>query len=1281
MGWSGLIIVLSFCATYYTTSIDRTTTRVRDDMTREVAKKGLKADVESATWLNLFMTRFWLIYEPVLSATIIASVDQVLSVSCPSFLDSIRMTTFTLGTKPPHIDHVRTFAETDDDVVMMEWKISFVPNDILDMTKRMADKKVNPKVVISIGVGIGPAVVHKDIIVEDIMFTGTMRIKLKLMNNFPHVQTLDLSFMQPPSFDFSLNPVGFDLSIIPGLKPFIFSQVHASLGPMMYAPNTFTLNLEQMLSGAPIDTAVGVLALTIYSAKGLKGNKLGGGTPDPYVALDISGRDPIAKTSVKKSTTSPNWGKKETKFILLNNLTEVLNFVVMDWNEHRPDTTLGTATLDLKSLMEDGQQEGNTAEVIFNGSSRGSLKYDAIFSPVLTPNKLPDGTVEPVPETSTGVVRLTVHQAKDLDPRGEQINPYFTASLNKQIVHKSQVLKRTANPIWERSAEFLVTDKKAAVIGIQLMDQNKTRGDGKLGLVNIKLTDIFEAKEKGLDWFPLTGARSGRLRVSAEWKAVAMAGAINGAAGYTPPIGTVRLNFKRARDVKNVEAITGGKSDPYARVLSGGIVVARTEIFNNNLNPDFDEIVYGTVHSAKDTFVIELMDYQHRGHDRTLGQTTIKVDSLLKEGTDKKLKPWEGTGVRSFREQLSTDGGRSKKGTVEFEAEFFPSAHLKDITFTPPEASEIKEEGEVADAATKDSAELAADKEMAESEGIVIPKEQLMKAQSGILAFHVVSGNVAKKGARLEVLFDDAYWPTYSTEPARSNHAVWDEIGETFVRELDFSQVILKLNTADKETSEDIVGQVTIDANEFLERCLNQQSTFTLTTPSGQAKSTITLACAYIPVEIQLLPKESINNSGNLRVDLLDAKGLPSADRSGKSDPYAVFELNGEKVWKSEIQKKTLNPSWNQFFEVQVPSREDANFMVKIYDWDRVGTATKLCEAKIDLRDLEPIEQKDVAITLKDVKMSKDGGTANLKLLFRPAFLSRTRGATSTFSAGRIGTGLGAIGGGVIGAGGSVLGAGVTGVGSVGKGVGAVGKGAFGGLKHAIKGGHSGSADKNLSADGPQVTPKADAAETFPPSPSDGAEPGEKAANGSGNTTPNSQAGVITATVTKVTGLDVIDEKCYVILRHNGKSIGHTKSDKGDRSQTGNPISYDESFKLKPDPAASAADPYALEFHVLHHKLIGSDPVIGTCAVDNVHDVVGPSRSPSNTVTLPLMGGNGSVEVTLSWTAAHGFLNSPAGKSVVDRDDVGSVSPSTRSRGKFSRFSAHLHRSPKIEQE
>lgn len=38
----------------------------------------------------------------------------------------------------------------------------------------------------------------------------------------------------------------------------------------------------------------------------------------------------------------------------------------------------------------------------------------------------------------------------------------------------------------------------------------------------------------------------------------------------------------------------------------------------------------------------------------------------------------------------------------------------------------------------------------------------------------------------------------------------------------------------------------------------------------------------------------------------------------GKSDPYAVFSLNGDKVYKSQVKKKTLSPEWNETFDVEV---------------------------------------------------------------------------------------------------------------------------------------------------------------------------------------------------------------------------------------------------------------------------------------------------------------------------------------------------------------------------
>ena len=89
---------------------------------------------------------------------------------------------------------------------------------------------------------------------------------------------------------------------IPGLSSFIRETVHSILGPMMYEPNVFTLNLEQMLSGAPIDTAIGVLQVTVQSARDLNATKFGGGRPDPYVSLSINQRTELARTKYKHNT-------------------------------------------------------------------------------------------------------------------------------------------------------------------------------------------------------------------------------------------------------------------------------------------------------------------------------------------------------------------------------------------------------------------------------------------------------------------------------------------------------------------------------------------------------------------------------------------------------------------------------------------------------------------------------------------------------------------------------------------------------------------------------------------------------------------------------------------------------------------------------------------------------------------------------------------------------------------------------------------------------------------
>ncbi|GLB36472.1 putative tricalbin [Lyophyllum shimeji] len=1049
-GWGWLFVLLAFCSTYYSTSLERVRRRARDDIQRELVKTRLASEHESADWINNFLDRFWLIYEPVLAATVVSSVDQVLSTNTPAFLDSIRLSTFTLGTKAPRIDKVRTYPKTEDDVIMMDWGISFTPTDVSDLTPRQAATKVNPKIVLDIRLGKSVATATMPILVEDICFSGLMRIRMKLMSNFPHVQIVDFCFLEKPVIDYVLKPIGgetfgFDIGHIPGLSAFIRELTHGTLGPMMYDPNVFTLNLEQLLSGKPLDTAIGVLQVTLHSARGIQGAKIGGGTPDPYIALTINDRIELARTKYKHNTYNPTW--METKFLLVQSLNESLVLNLYDYNEHRKDNLMGSATFELSKLIEDATHEGIRSTLLKDGKERGELRYDVSFYPVLEPVE-GEGPLD----TSVGIVRLTLHQAKDLDHTKSitgDLNPMAKVYLDggKSSAHATPAFKHTNNPVWESAYEFLCSDRASSIITVKVLDDRDFLKDPVIGYMSIKLQDLLDSMgEAGRDWFPLSGCKTGKIRVSAEWKPLNMAGSLHGADQYTPPIGVVKLWLDRATDVKNVEATLGGKSDPYVRVLVNNVTKARTEVKNNNLNPVWDEIVYIPVHSLREHLLLECMDYQHLTRDRSLGSVELLVNDLAKESADPRY-PFESLGQRDAVDPIRLDKGNVYKGQLHYKAEFIPALALNGVSFDSPQ-TELASKRSSLTLSTKSSEEPvaitiksikrsskgsmakvpaspttptsptspapngdgsvgpAAEKEP--SKGVDMSVEELLRQQSGVAVFNVVSGELHKK-ARVEVLLDDGYWPCFSTPRARSTHAQWAYVGEGFIKEIDFSRVWLRLNEADEGEKDDIIAEWRGDAKSFLQATLIGPQEFTLLDKDERNASTVRVESRYVPVPVKLEPRETINNQGILHVDLIDGRNIIAADRSGKSDPYAVFTLNGDRVFKSEVKKKTLSPEWNERFALQVPSRFGSDFELELFDWDAVGRPESLGKAKIDLNEIEPFEASERTLNLATPKHGEKG-YVRVRLMFQPEMIAKTRKNTSTFStAGRAMTQIGGL--------------------------------------------------------------------------------------------------------------------------------------------------------------------------------------------------------------------------------------------------------------------------------
>lgn len=218
-------------------------------------------------------------------------------------------------------------------------------------------------------------------------------------------------------------------------------------------------------------------------------------------------------------------------------------------------------------------------------------------------------------------------------------------------------------------------------------------------------------------------------------------------------------------------------------------------------------------------------------------------------------------------------------------------------------------------------------------------------------------------------------------------------------------------------------------------------------------------------------------DQGNLTVTLVSASGLKAADRGGTSDPYCVFRINKEKVYKSQTYKKQLAPVFkNESFTAPVVARNKAEFDVKIYDWDQIGANTLLAEGPIPIADLESFAMREVDVPLR-------GGSIKLRLKWEPQLLARKREGTSllgsttriltggTGLAGDVvGYGVGAGGkvltggtrmvGGAIGGGTKVVGGAIGGgIGAIGGGIGAIGRG-FGKI-----GGHG----KKTSAEIPVV--------------------------------------------------------------------------------------------------------------------------------------------------------------------------------------------------------------------
>lgn len=129
----------------------------------------------------------------------------------------------------------------------MDWELKFIPidEDNLSRSERTAGNFRNSDVHLLAKIGMLPLSIK----VKDIELTGLLRVDIRFGSVFPHIQVVNLAFLDPPCIDMKLKPLGTgDINSIKLISDSMESIVNSSLASFIVHPNYLPINVEEMMT-------------------------------------------------------------------------------------------------------------------------------------------------------------------------------------------------------------------------------------------------------------------------------------------------------------------------------------------------------------------------------------------------------------------------------------------------------------------------------------------------------------------------------------------------------------------------------------------------------------------------------------------------------------------------------------------------------------------------------------------------------------------------------------------------------------------------------------------------------------------------------------------------------------------------------------------------------------------------------------------------------------------------------------------------------------------------
>ena len=1018
-----ITLIMSFL---YRASIKRYRATIRDRVQKEFTVQKVEGDHESMEWLNSFLDKYWTRLEPEVSQMVVQQVNEILATNpaIPAFVKALWIDKFTLGVKPPRVDLVKTYQNTDTDVVVMDWGVSFTPHDLSDLSSKQLKNYVNQKATVKAKVFGLPI----SVAVSDLAFKTLLKVRFKLMTPFPHIETVNVQLLEIPDVDFVAKLLGetifnWEIMNIPGLYPLVRELAKKYLAPVLMPPFSLQLNIPQLLSNSAV--SIGILEITVKDAIDIKRAKnILNNSVDPYISFEINGVS-TGKTRTVRDSLNPVWN--ETLFVLLNSFTDPLSIVLYDRREKIKDKVLGRIEYNLSTLHDEREQKNLSACFLRNSKPVGSLKFGLKFHPTLEPKQLPDGTVEDVPDLNVGISKIIVEEAKELSDPGSKVSSYVELYFNAKLVLITGTIKNSETPLWGQEFEAVITDRRKTRTKFVVKN---AKGE-IIGTTIQTLNELIDRTEVGRCWIPLQDGK-GQIKITTHWKPVDLGMGAN-AVAYTPPIGAVRVFISKAEGLRNLEKF--GKIDPYARISVNGVARGRTEVRESTLNPVWNQGIYVAVTSPNQRITLECLDVETVGADRSLGKFDISITSLFQKGNDDKY-----TEVIEEEPRIGRlVDKKGAKGTVTYYVSFYPAVpvlsleEIQEVDEINDKKKKLQERESEIDMKTvakpieqKLKEEKTEIKEMEDlfSKKLKLDLGELLQYKSGIFAFSLLGGELPQTGCYVQAFFDANGYPRYVSQKYKGRTIRNGTTGDVMVKELDWSVTTFRVSKkSDASKAEDCLTEVTVPTIELVRNCYYKPSILNLT---GSNSAKIMIQVSWFPITATKLPQaDLITNTGDLTINVLGANNLIAADRNGKSDPFVKFHIdnNESSFFKTHHKKRTLDPTWNEKCVVQINNRVNNYLKIKMMDWDAGNKDDLIGEAIFPLANVDPEAPGDIDIPLVGPE-GKDGGILHLNFSFNPRYTLSVRkrekkvgdlaskGLSSGLQAGTsvIGGGLGAVG-------------------------------------------------------------------------------------------------------------------------------------------------------------------------------------------------------------------------------------------------------------------------------